>query len=205
MKNKPLLGLWVYAFQGVKGSIALILLAGMATGVSMYFVEHNLLMQLFLFVVVAGPAYVIMLRTEGSSKWKYYLIAMPIKRKHVAVSWYFNVLIASLMGLPIGGVAWAFGVVEHSFAPFAVVYGATLLMAAFLFPLTQTKLVKASEQALFFVCALAAALVAGAIYGAGYALELSDITLASSIVAISIVLFVISMLITQKMYSKVDF
>jgi len=214
--KKPLIGLLIYSFYSMGGSLAIVLSLSLLIGIVALISGNNLLMQAFTLTVFGAAPYVVLTKSGGTAKWERFQLAMPIKRKNLATSLYLNVLIALILELPVAAIVVGAGFIFNEgmadllryggFANFAFfVYGIALLFAALLYPLACTKLGGRNEQGLFFVCMVGAGAIVGAIAVVGSTLGLSDGTTSFLIVAVAGGAFIASYFITRMIYAKIDF
>ena len=205
MKNKPLLGLWLYAFHEAKGSLVLFLLFAIALGGVIHFFDHQLLVNSFPMTAIGYAPFIIIMKTGDKANWDRFKISMPLKRRDVIFASYFNIFFASLMGLPIVAVVWAIGVVDVNILLVGFSYGVVFVVSALAYVLSFTKLSKTGDTGLLLICMLVGTGLVAGMSVAGSTLGLLDGVVALSIISITFAIFVISMLITAKLYKKIDF
>ena len=210
-----MLGLMTYSFHEARGSLLLVLSLTLFAGIIIEITEFSLAVQTFLIYAAGAAPYVVIQKSEGTPKWESYLLAMPIRRKNLASILYLNVFTASFLMIPITGVVWLVGFIfnnvvmevfiDSGFIFFAIAYGAMLLFAALIYPISSTKFGGRSVHGLFFVCLFASVGANIAIFFGGRWLGLSDIFATLLSVSISMVAFVVSLFITRVRYAKIDF
>ena len=213
--RRPLIGLLIFSYHGLSGSLAIALPLILLTGVIGQVAGVELLMQFFLFFVMGAIPYMAILKSSGIILWEQFQISMPIKRTDVATSAYLAVFLASLVGIPIIAAVWGLGVVlnsgmnEYMYNSLwiaALVHRFSLLFTALIYPLAVTKLGKRNESALSLICAVASGAITVALTFVGENLLELSINMSSLFaVAISYVAFIVSLLITRYLYTKIDF
>jgi len=213
--RRPLLGLLSFSFHSAKWSLALSLLASLAIGIFAIIREENALLFTFHYIAVGAAPYVVLMKSEGIAKWEQYQLAMPVKRKNLASILYLNVLITSLLIIPILGVVWGLGfiinpdtmptIIQNGYIHIAFAFGFILLLTAILYPLGCSKLGEFSEQGLFFVGMAVSGVMLGAFFGIGIALGLTLHVIALLIIIIPGIAFIASLYITRWLYAKIDF
>jgi|GEM_PF-1667804 len=219
MKNRSaLLGLLIYSFQSVRGSLIFILLLSIFIGAVGLVSGFSPLLNAFPFLAGGGVPYAILAkRYEDTSKWEQYQISMPIKRKTLATSLFLSVFISALLGVPILGAFWGIGSIFNSIGraefnlygglgSIALTYGFVLLFAALFYPMLCTSLGKRNKQGLFLACMLIATAIVTTIFitvDIATSLTFSGILLL--MIAITGLAFIISLLITREIYAKMDF
>jgi len=214
--RRPLLGLLKYAFYSARGDLAFALLFGLAVGILSLIADNYLISQtLFPLLMSGGPAYVVIMKSEGTPLWDQFQVAMPIKRKEVATAPYLGVLLASLLGIPIFVVISGIRFILHEgsigsmlstgISYHATVLGTILIMSALLYPLAYTKLGQRSLQGLFVMCTCVAAAINSAILIGGNNLGLPEMVITSLNITISGIAFFVSLFIARQIYAKIDF
>lgn len=222
--NKAIIGLIMFLFQSAHGNISITLMASSIIGVAFLFTGNSVFHTFFILMAVLMPPYSIITSIAGgyvskySSKWERYQIAMPVRRKDVTLSQYSCIIIASLVGIPfiiiITGITIALHdnlleivnrVISSTVSNFSISIGIVLLLGALFFPLTCMKISKNKGESLAFVCLFFALVIISLISWMGFSLKLSQYTISLMRIFVSIIFFVISYHVTQKLYAKLDF
>ena len=216
MKTSGLKGLLIFSYYRLSRSVALILLLSLGLGILMLLFPNAITNLAFPMMIAGGPSYIVLTKAGGIAKWEKYLVSLPIRKKDVCTTLHMEVLLTSLVGLPIillieGIRFWHFTASEEGFflggyamyyvMVYSVVYFATAAMTL----LSETPVGQKSEQAVFLVGSLI-----GAVLAAGLSFGLDQITdsvvlIALLIVGISLVVFLISLFVLRYLYVKNDF
>jgi len=216
MKTRyPLSGLLKYSFHSASGSLAVILISCLAVGILLIITEHHLIESIFSVIAFGGFAFVVIMKSEGTSKWEQFQIAMPVKRKDVAIIPYLSIFLASSLGIPIFfmilGVRFFLSgepiglMLSAGFAFQSTILSTTLLTAALLYPLACTKVGSRSESGLLVICTIFAIVINGTILVGGNNLGLSDTVVTLMNLTVSGAAFIVSLFITRAIYAKIDF
>jgi len=214
-KRNPILGLMTFSFYDIGGNVLRALPLPLIIGIVGVIFEVEFLLALFPFMAITNAPYVVMMKSEGTPTWDKYQIAMPVKRKDIASTLYLNVFIASLLAIPVIGIVWLAGYVVNGstfaeilsggFSVVGLMYGMVLLSTAILYPLGLSPLGQRNMQSVFFGSLLLAIAIAGGLFYAGNALNISAVVLPLLIVGICSIAFVVSLFITRAMFTKIDF
>ena len=216
MKTRnPLLGLLTFAFHDSSGGIVRALPLPLLLGIVGQIPGLEVLLTFFPFMAVSAAPYIVLMKSEGTPTWDRYQLAMPIKRNDIASIIYFNVLVASLIGLPLIGITWAVGhvifgntlaeVFVGGLPTLAFVYGSQLLATAFLYPIGSSRFGQRNKQSVFLGSIAFGVAAAFGLSTAGNILELSDIALFLVTIGVSGIAFIISLSITRAMFARMDF
>lgn len=221
--NKTIIGLIMFLFQSAWGNISITLMACSIIGVIFLVTGISSFHTFFIIMAVLMPPYSIITSIAGgyvskySSKWERFQIAMPVRRKDVAFSQYLCIIIASIVGIPFIVIITSITIALHeslleiagkvvssTVSIFSISIGIALLLGALFFPLTCMRISKNKGESLTFVCLLVASGMIGLVSWAGFSMNLSQYTISLLRITISIIPFVFSYLITQKLYEKLD-
>lgn len=221
--NKTIIGLIMFLFHSASGNISITLMASSIVGVIFLVTGNSVFHTFFILMVVLMPPYSIIISIAGgyvsrySTKWERFQLAMPVRRADVTLSQYSCMIIASLVGTPfiviITGMAIALHeslseiaarVVSSTVSNFSISIGVVLLLGALFFPITCMKISKNKGESLAFVCLLLALGIIGLLSWMGFSLNLSQYTISLIRMIVSIIFFVFSYRVTQKLYGKLD-
>jgi len=215
MKTRnPLLGMALFAIASHSSSLLLVLLFSLFLGVAGVISGNIQLLTLFPFVASGAAPIIVLMKYEGTIKWEQYLVAMPLRRKELVMSFYLNILIASLLGIPVIGVVCGvvyifspemMGFLHIGWAAVALTLSVILLLTALLFPLASTGFGQRRESGLSVVCLVVSCMSVGFFWGTCNAQGLQNDIVSLLSLAISFITFVASFFITRDMYSKMDF
>ncbi|MCL2827387.1 MAG: ABC-2 transporter permease [Oscillospiraceae bacterium] len=215
--NNPMRGLLTFSFYAASGNMSIAALFTLAMSAALLITGNLTVYAFFVLVAVGTFPYTIMAAMGGKNapKWEKFQLTMPVKRKDVVASIYLSVLLATIAGLLLAGIILGIGFVLHegllehvlqtAFAQFAYVFGVVLIMAGLLFPIASTKAGESRGEAVFTGCLFAAGFIMILISWAGGRADILPWIISLSQVAIAVVVFVISYLLTKKMYAKMDF
>lgn len=215
--TSPQIGLRIYLFHSVIGSLMIVLLMTIAMATALLISGNPLVYSLFVGIGIVGPPYVVLMSMGGSKypKWERFQMSMPIKRSDLVKSQYFNMAIASTLGIPIvtivtvisyqmhsqlfGGnlVSALIGICAHVAVP--------LIMLGLLFPIASTRLGEGREEGVTFVCFLLAFAMPLLISMASNRLGLSEWMPPLISFGTSMVIYLVSYAVTKGLYAKMDF
>lgn len=171
----------------------------------------------FGWVAIAGPAYVAIVGMGGKTggRWERFQLTMPLRRSDLAKAQYLLVFLASTVGIPLFIFITGINSVLHgdlfdfTITSLAInispLLSMPLSMAGLLFPLACTKIGEEKQEGLAFFCLIAATAYISFLPWVGQKLGLSDIVSPLLIVAISVITYMVSYLITRKLYTRIDF
>ena len=213
--NKPMRGLLSYFYYSYSENIAIVMLLSLVLGVATVITGHTLVNNVFAMVGVAGIPYIIMMGMGGKSypNWERFQLTMPVRRSHLIGSQYLCILLASLVGLPlvvlVKVITFALHEIDYSLTTallntFAL-FGTPLMMAGILFPLANTKFGENKGELFFSIGIFAAIGNFLLIHMVGNIYEWADGIASAVAFAVAVVMFVMSYLITNRIYAKLDF
>jgi len=216
-KRRQMLGMLKFAYYALFASTAITLLWAFVHGLMVLFIEDVFLINAtaFLILAIAGVPYVVLVKAGSADKWEQYQLSTPISRGHLAAFWYIKVLVATLLGVPIIAVIWGVGTIVNDFtvhtfihewlSPIAYAFGAILIFTALLFPIGSTKLGSKVKEGAFFVSMAASGGIIAALAVASNTMGLSHVLGSLFVIVVSCVSYIVSMLITMRLYAKMDF
>ena len=216
-RKNPVQGLMMYGFYSAVGGVLSALLLGLLLGTAWLITGSDLVQRLFGLVVIAGPAYVMIVGMGGKTggKWERFQLTMPLRRSDIAKSQYFLVLIASLLGVPLFLLVLGLHSVLHSgvvaFNVASIVTNVSplvsmpLVFAGLLFPLACTRLGEEKQEGLSLICLVAGAMYMSLVPSIGQGWGLSYAMTALLTVGISLLIYLISYVVTRNLYGAIDF
>ena len=203
-------GLLIYSFHAASGNLAIILIAFLGMAAGLLITGNGYIYLYFGMIAINAPVYAI-LSTLGKTRaiWERFQIAMPVKRSSIVSLKYLQVILASLIGIPLFTVIAAMtfamheGYPDFSIAEISPYFSISLLMSAFLLPLACTKIGENRQDSLFLVCFFVAFVIVQPLMGTRLGIPRN--TAALLVFAISAIAFIISIPITKRLYSRKDF
>jgi hypothetical protein len=215
-KNNPIKGLLLYTFYSAMGNMAL--MSGMALLVGCVFLITGQFNYFTAFAIGAliGIPWVPMMNThkDTASKWNIFQLTTSVKRKDVIAANYLGQFLLLLAGTVLIGIFIGISIIIHgnlhgeivetAIDYFPIFMGAALLTNALFYPLVYT-IGENKEEALSLVSVAIASGISIFIFWIGNKLNLSQIIIALLSLTITIVLFVVSYVITKKIYANKDF
>jgi len=221
--NKKIIGLIMFLFHSASVNTLIILMACSILGIAFLVTGITAFHTYFIILTIAMPPYNIITSIAGgyaskySSKWERFQIAMPVRRDDVTFSQYLCITIVSIVGIPFIGIIVGISVAIHeslseivdrvvssTVSIFSISIGIALLLGALFFPLTCMKISKNKGESLVFVCLIAALGIIGLVSWAGFSMNLSQYTISLLRVAVSVIPFIFSYLLTKNLYAKLD-
>ncbi|MCL2286594.1 MAG: ABC-2 transporter permease [Firmicutes bacterium] len=218
--NKPMVGLLTVSFNSSKGNLLIYLAIFLAAVVFVFFTGEIMVYGMLGIVIIVLPVYSLVLQMGAADKWERFQLTMPLRRIDVIKAQFLQVGIVSIAGVPFFIAALAIlGTTSHETIP-AFTVGLTLssiasplfsalLYYAILFPLALTRI---AESIISGIAMVGIILVSAAGAAVGYALNWAENTFAIPavilpvlILVIAYAVFVVSYLITKKMYAKHNF
>jgi len=181
-------------------------------------------------IAIFAPASLVSNAADDKSNWGRFQLTMPVKRKHIVLSRYVVYLIFLLMGIvlavavtAIGRLLHEMGMVEYGsvfWGPFAEFLaglnpraiapmlalagiGTALIACSLYYPLAYS-VFKGKEEGLSLVVLLFSLALSGFIGWLGFRLDLSLNGVIALSVVVPAILFVISCLVSVKIYEKND-
>jgi len=218
--NKTIIGLIMFLFHSASGNLPITLMACSFLGIVFLVTGNPAHHTFFVILTIVMPPYTIItsIACGYASKWERFQIAMPVRREDVTSSQYLCIIIVSIVGIPFIGIIVGIGIALHeslseivdkvvssTVSVFSISFGIALLLGALLFPLTCTKIGGENKgEALAFVCVLAALGIIGLVSWAGFSMNLSQYTISLLRIAVSVISFIFSYLLTKNLYAKLD-
>ena len=213
-KRRPILGMLVFSFHSVGGSIIYDLLLCLGLGILALFLGTNAMIQTFVMLTAGSAPFIVLMKGEGTAGWEQYQLAMPIERKNLAGGLYLIVFIATLLMIPIIVIIWGLGLVFNIVTFYEIaqglpglsfVYGLVFWLTALVYPLACTKFGGKNESALMFTCLIAALAIVIGISTLGRVMGLTSGAISFLVIVISGTAFVVSLFITRGIYARMDF
>jgi len=215
--NSPVKGLLKFSLQSSSGNFAIAMLVCLALGVALLVTGNATVYTFFVTVTITFPPMFFMMGSAGggnSSKWERFRISMPVRRKDVIASNYLGVILTSLVGLPIFLVFSGLSVFLHAdltdlitstaLYEFTRFFCVALFTASIFYPLVNT-IGGNKGEGLLMVCMLGGVgFILGVSWIGGRA-ELSESFVSILTITVSIAIYLISFVATQKIYAKRDF
>ena len=208
-------GLLIYSFHAASGNLAIIILVCLVLAASLLITGNGQLYFWFGVFAINGPVYIVIagIAAKTGVMWNRFQLAMPVKRSDLVSLQYLQVIIASIIGIPlfivIAGITFTLHEGYPNFAVAEIVIRISqflpmsLLMAGLVFPLTNIKIGENRQEAISIACFLVATMIVQPLMGTRLGIP-HDIA-ALLVLAISMIAFVISFAITKRLYSKKDF
>jgi len=228
-KNNPVKGLVKYSLYSASGHI--IMSGGIVLGLGILMTAFGSTPTFPIFAItILVPASLASNAQDDKSNWTRFQLTMPVKRKDVILSKYVTYLIFLLMALVISGVfiglarvlhemniveygTALFGSIEQlveGFDPRAVTHrlllvaiGGALIVCSLYYPLAYT-LFKGKEEGLSLITLFFSVAIMALIGWLGFKFELSLNSIIALNVVVPVILFVVSYVITTKIYAKID-
>jgi ABC-type transport system involved in multi-copper enzyme maturation permease subunit len=209
-------GLILYSYHSAIGNIAIVSAICLVVGILLVITGDSRFLNIFisLGITLMSCSLMYCVQKDKSSKWNRYQLAMPVKRSDVIASQYLGHLIALLYAIIFTGTFSYISIVLHkdiltmfnenalSIIPLSI--GASLVSCALFYPFVPALDANGGES-LIFVCMLIACCINAFIYWLGHKAELPQGINAALCIVLSIVFFIISFIITIKIYAKKDF
>lgn len=213
----PQKGLLIYLFHSVIGSLLIVLLICFVMATALLITGNPLVYSLLAGIGIIGPPYVVLMGMGGSKypKWERFQISMPIKRSDLVTYQYLSMALASTVGIPFVAIFTAIGYRMHerlfdynlvtALINISAHIAVPLIMLGLLLPLASTKMGEGKEEGLTFVCFLVAFAIPLLISVVGVRLGLTEGIPALISLALSVIIYLVSYVITKGLYSKMDF
>ncbi len=222
-EKKPILGLMIFMLYATSGNLSITLMACSILGILLLITGISTFHTFFIVLTIVMPPYSIITSIAGgyaskySSKWERFQSAMPVKREDVTISQYLCTFIASTIGIPFIVITVGISIVLHeSMAEIAgqvvsstisimsISLGIGLLLGALFFPLTCMKISKNRGESLAFVCVTVSLAIIAFLTWAGAYMNLSQYMTSLLRIAVSMISFILSYLLTKNLYGKLD-
>jgi ABC-type transport system involved in multi-copper enzyme maturation permease subunit len=214
-KNSAVRGLILYFFyssiENVITSLILTFICGIAvliTGVPAIFTMISIFG-----IVLLSCSFVICTTKDTASKWNKFQLTLPVKRNDVIAAKYLGHLVLLLAGLVIAGIFIVIGVVLYeipiedvkasALLIIPTCIGTSLLACALFYPIAYT-IAANREEALALACIFGSGAISALILWIGNTLNFQDRINAVFCIGIAVLLFIVSYIITKKMYAKKD-
>ena len=208
-------GLMIYSFHAESGNLAIILLVCLVMAVGLLITGNGQIGFWFGVLTINAPVFTVIsgMGAKTGVMWKRFQLAMPVRRSDLVSLQYLQVIIASIIGIPLFMVITSLAFTLHegypdfsvaeSFIRISQFLPMSLLMAGLVFPLANTKIGENRQEAISITCFLISAMIVQPLMGTRLGIP-GDIA-ALLVFAISATTFMISFAITKRLYSKKNF
>lgn len=215
--NKAIRGLLIYLFSSTTGSLLMVQFLTLVMAAALMYTGSQLVYTMFSGIGIVGPPYVILMGMGGGKygKWERFQLSMPLKRSDLVASQYIGILIAAITGLPIVLLFTALahsmhetlfmGSLTTSLVGVTALLGIPLVMVGLLFPLSCTRWGEDKQEGLAFASFLIAFAVPLLVSIAGNRFGMTEDVSALLSFGLGITVFLVSYMITKRVYSQIDF
>jgi len=222
--QNPMKGLLVYSFYASSKIITSVVLLFLVASIVILVLGEILPFSLVGDNSIYGSAigfvlflipYVVMTMSGDTTNWERFQIAMPVSRKQLVASFYISVIISQIIAILVLAIitglwlALQEGMLDAIIATgpisFAHGLGMPLFMAALLFPLAITKVGYNNQSTIFLVSMFASVIIFVAV---GWIIGNIDLSTGGSMLllfATGAIPFIVSFIITKRLYAQVDF
>ena len=209
--GSPIKGLMIYSFHSASGNLTIIFLVCLVMAAGLLITGNGQIYFWLGVLAINAPVYIIIagMAAKTGVMWKRFQLAMPVKRSDLVSLQYIQVIFASIVGVPLflvcAGIVSALHegypdfTVAEAFIQISPFFSMSLLMAGLFFPLACLKISENRQEAFSIACFLVSVIIVMPLVGTKSGIP-RDIA-ALLVFAISSVAFIISFVITNRLYS----
>ena len=101
--RNPIKGLMIYSFHSASGNLTIIFLVCMVMAVGLLITGNGQIYFWLGVMTIDAPVYVVIagIAAKNGATWKRFQLAMPVKRSDLVSLQYLQVVIASIIGIPL--------------------------------------------------------------------------------------------------------
>ena len=150
--RSPIKGLMIYSFHSASGNLTIILLVCLVMAIGLLITGNGQIYFWLGVIAINAPVYIVIagIAAKTGVMWKRFQLAMPIKRSDLVRFQYLQVIIASIIGLPLFTASASIAFILHEGYPdFSIAealiiispyFSMSLLMTGLFFPLACLKI-----------------------------------------------------------------